>query len=65
LDLSTTEKILAENVDVDRPVVAESGIESPRDIRRLKAAGAEAFLVGTSIMRSFDIEGKVRELVNA
>src|SRR3989475_11318809 len=65
LDLSTTEKILAENVDVDRPVVSESGIESPRDIRRLKAAGAEAFLVGTSIMRSFDIEGKVRELVNA
>ena len=65
LDLSTTENILAESVDVDRPVVSESGIESPRDIRRLKAAGAEAFLVGTSIMRSFDIEGKVRELVNA
>jgi indole-3-glycerol phosphate synthase len=65
LDLSTTEKILAENVDLDRPVVSESGIESPHDIRRLKAAGAEAFLVGTSIMRSSDIEGKVRELVNA
>jgi len=65
LDLSTTEKILAENVDMDRPVVSESGIESPRDIRRLKAAGAEAFLVGTSIMKSSDIEGKVRWLVNA
>jgi indole-3-glycerol phosphate synthase len=65
LDLSTTEKILAENVDVDRPVVSESGIESPHDIRRLKAAGAAAFLVGTSIMKSSDIEGKVRELVNA
>jgi len=65
LDLSTTEKILAENGDVDRPVVSESGIESPRDIRRLKAAGAMAFLVGTSIMKSSDIEGKVRELVNA
>ena len=65
LDLSTTEKILAENVDVDRPVVSESGIESPHDIRRLKAAGADAFLVGTSIMKSSDIEGKVRELVNA
>ena len=65
LDLSTTEKILAENVDMDRPVVSESGIESPRDIRRLKAAGAQAFLVGTSIMKSVDIEGKVRELVNA
>jgi len=65
LDLSTTEKILAENLDMDRPVVSESGIESPHDIRRLKAAGAEAFLVGTSIMKSSDIERTVRELVNA
>jgi indole-3-glycerol phosphate synthase len=65
LDLSTTEKILAENVNMDRPVVSESGIESPHDITRLKAAGADAFLVGTSIMKSSDIEGKVRELVNA
>ncbi len=65
LDLSTTERILAENVDLDGLVVSESGIESPQDIRRLKAAGARAFLVGTSIMKSSDIEGKVRELVNA
>jgi indole-3-glycerol phosphate synthase len=65
LDLSTTEKILSENVDMDRPVVSESGIESPDDIRRLRAAGARAFLVGTSIMKSLDIEGKVREMVNA
>ena len=65
LDLSTTEKILEENRDMDRPIVSESGIESPYDIRRLKAAGASAFLVGTSIMKSSDIEGKVRDLVNA
>ena len=64
-DLSTTERILARNPGVDRPVVSESGIESAHDIKRLKAAGATAFLVGTSIMRSQDIEGKVRELVNA
>jgi len=65
LDLSTTEKILAENLDMDRPVVSESGIESAHHIRRLKAAGARAFLVGTSIMKSSDIEEKVRELVSA
>jgi len=65
LDLSTTESILTENVDLDGLVVSESGIESPQDIRRLKAAGAEAFLVGTSVMKSPNIEGKVRELVNA
>src|SRR5467141_1358061 len=65
LDLSTTERILAMNGPVDRPVVSESGIENPRDIVRLKKAGAEAFLVGTSIMKSPLVESKVRELVNA
>jgi indole-3-glycerol phosphate synthase len=65
LDLSTTEMILAANTDVERPVVSESGIETPADIRRLKAAGARAFLVGTSIMRSSNIASKVRELVTA
>ncbi len=65
LDLSTTERVLAMNGHVDRPVVSESGIENSRDIVRLKKAGAEAFLVGTSIMKSPDVESKVRELVNA
>ena len=65
LDMSTTERVLATNGDVDRTVVSESGIENPRDIVRLRNAGAEAFLVGTSIMKSSDVESKVRELVNA
>jgi indole-3-glycerol phosphate synthase len=65
LDLSTTERVLAMNGHFDRPVVSESGIEHPRDIVRLKHAGANAFLVGTSIMKSSDVESKVRELVNA
>jgi indole-3-glycerol phosphate synthase len=65
LDLSTTERVLAMNGHVDRLVVSESGIANPRDIVRLKNAGAEAFLVGTAIMKSLDVESKVRELVNA
>src|SRR6266446_1008296 len=65
LDLSTTERVLAMNGHVDRPVVSESGIENRGDIVRLKNAGASAFLVGTSIMKSPDVESKVRELVNA
>jgi indole-3-glycerol phosphate synthase len=65
LDLSTTERVLAMNGHVDRLVVSESGIENPGDIVRLKKAGAEAFLVGTSIMKSSDVESKVRELVTA
>ncbi len=65
LELGTTEEILARAGKLDRLVVSESGIESAIDIRRLRKAGADAFLVGTSIMRSSDIEGKVRELVRA
>ena len=65
LDLSTTEKILVSNPVIDKPLVSESGIESASDVRRLRAAGADAFLVGTSIMRAPDIERKVSELVNA
>jgi indole-3-glycerol phosphate synthase len=65
LDLSTTERVLAMNGHIDRPVVSESGIEHQRDIVRLKNAGANAFLVGTSIMKSPDVESKVRELVYA
>jgi len=43
--------------------VAESGIESPKDIDRLKAAGARAFLIGESLMREADVGAKLRELI--
>ncbi len=65
LELSTTEKILSQVGSPDRLVVSESGIESASDIIRLKRAGAEAFLVGTSIMKSPNIERKVREFASA
>ena len=65
VDLNTTERILAKTQPLDGPIVSESGMESAADIRRLKAAGVQAFLVGTSIMKSPNVENKVRELVNA
>ena len=65
VELSRTEEILSKTRRPDRPVVSESGIETRADIRRLKRAGAEAFLVGTSVMRAANIEEKVRELVQA
>jgi len=48
----------------DAPLVAMSGIDSKEDARRMFDAGADALLVGTSIMNAEDIEGKVRNLVN-
>jgi indole-3-glycerol phosphate synthase len=46
-------------------VIAESGISQISDIVQLHECGADAFLVGTSIMASGDIKAKVAELRNA
>lgn len=62
-DLSVTEK-LAPRIPADRIVVAESGISGRADVRRLQAAGASAFLVGESLMRSDDVGAKLDELLN-
>ncbi|MEM3401901.1 MAG: indole-3-glycerol-phosphate synthase [Candidatus Hadarchaeales archaeon] len=64
VDLRRTEE-LAPLVSEKAIVVSESGIEGPEDVRRVLRAGADAVLVGTAIMKSGDIEGKVRELVEA
>ncbi len=42
--------------------VSESGIRTPDDIRRLSAAGYDAFLVGEHLMQAADPPGKLREL---
>jgi indole-3-glycerol phosphate synthase len=53
------------NFDKSRIVISESGIETPDDIRFLYNCGANAFLVGSSIMKSDNIEDSVSKLVNA
>ena len=64
LDLNTTKKILS-NYKSTKFVIAESGINSPQDIRFLYEAGANAFLVGSSIMKNHNIKESVQQLVNA
>ncbi len=44
-------------------LVAESGIHTRADVERLKQCGANAILVGESLMRGGDIRKKVRELI--
>jgi indole-3-glycerol phosphate synthase len=44
-------------------LVAESGIHTRADVERLKRCGADAILVGESLMRGGDIQSKVRELI--
>lgn len=62
VDLGVTERVLTDQRK-DRLVWALSGIESADDLRRLKRAGADAFLVGTSLMRQPDPGAALRELV--
>jgi len=53
VDLATTERLAALSPD-GVLLVAESGIHGPKDIARLEAAGADAFLVGEALMREAD-----------
>jgi indole-3-glycerol phosphate synthase len=54
VDLGTTEQ-LAEEVPDDVVLIAESGIKTPADAERLAACGADALLVGETLMRSPNI----------
>jgi indole-3-glycerol phosphate synthase len=53
IDLSTTE-LLASQIDDEIIVISESGIKTEEDVRRVREAGADAILVGESLMRSGD-----------
>jgi indole-3-glycerol phosphate synthase len=76
VDLATTERLAAKLKSgtgfqpvSDRQdacptlLVAESGIHSRADVERLKRWGADAILVGESLMRGGDIQTKVRGLI--
>jgi indole-3-glycerol phosphate synthase len=66
VDLATTEKLAARlkrGMCGKYTLVAESGINTRADVQRVARAGADAILVGESLMRSADIAGKVRELI--
>ncbi len=60
--LSTFER-LAADIPADRFAIAESGIVTPADVARLKAAGAKGLLVGESLMRQADVAEATRQLL--
>ena len=64
IDLKTTELVLSD-YDDSKIILSESGISTSDDIRYLKKCGADAFLIGSSIMKSDNIEEQVRKLVNS
>ena len=61
VDVGLTER-LRPRVPSEVVYVAESGIHSAADARRMRAAGADAILVGEALMRAPDPAAKLREL---
>lgn len=61
-DLQTTAD-LAPHVPSDRFLVAESGIRTHADVKRLAEVGAQCFLVGESLLREPDVGGATRALL--
>jgi len=62
VDITTTKRLIAKFGKGRSTVITESGIASRNDIKTLHKAGADAFLVGTSIMEAKNVALKVREL---
>ena len=61
MDLAVCEKLIPQVKD-GHLVVAESGIKNKEDALRMKKAGADAILVGTSIVSSDSVLDKIMEL---
>jgi len=64
IDLNITKEIL-EKSNHSKIVISESGIETQDNIRFLHKCGADGYLVGSSIMKTDDIQHAVQNLVNA
>ena len=60
-DLAVTEGVIP-SLPADALIVSESGIHTRADVERVRDAGADAILVGESLMREDDIGTKLCEL---
>ncbi len=68
VDLGTSERLIARARAAGQGTlcfVAESGIHTAEDSRRLTRAGAQAILVGESLMREADPSAKIEALIQA
>ncbi len=54
---------LIPKIPQDKVIVAESGIQTNEDVKRLRELGAHAVLIGEIFMRAQDIASKVREVM--
>ena len=62
MDMNLVEKLMP-IIPNGKIVVAESGIDSYQDVKKMKSLGVNAVLVGESIMRAENIGEKIKELM--
>ena len=61
IDPTLTEKLVPK-VPAGKIIVAESGLKTPEEIKRMKALGVHAVLIGEALMTAPDPKAKVHEL---
>jgi len=64
INLNTTKEILEKINKKNKLIVSESGIKTPADLFFLHDCGADAFLIGSAIMKDENIQEKVKEFVS-
>jgi len=62
VDLATTDA-LSEEIPNDTVAVSESGIQTAEDVRRVRACGINAVLIGEALMRAKNVPEKLSELL--
>ncbi len=62
VDLGVSERMIP-RIPRDKVIVAESGISTHADVRRLEAAGAHAVLIGEAFLREKDVGRKLKEVM--
>jgi indole-3-glycerol phosphate synthase len=63
VDVATTER-LAPKIPDDRIRISESGLATPKDLKRMASSDVRCFLVGEALMRQADVEAATRALVD-
>jgi indole-3-glycerol phosphate synthase len=58
-----TTRNLVKDIPKGKTIVSESGIHTRKDVEAIEATGADAILVGTTIMKAGDIGAKIDELL--